>query len=60
MVAESVEETMRLENALRQVRSERAMVVLHYAPIRETVEGESFNSAARALRLTPVLIGILG
>lgn len=40
MVAESVEETMRLENALRQVRSERAMVVLHYAPIRETVEGE--------------------
>ncbi|KQZ49662.1 metallophosphoesterase [Rhizobium sp. Root149] len=40
MVAESVEETMRLENALRQVRSERAMVVLHYAPIPETVEGE--------------------
>jgi len=40
MVTESVEETMRLENALRQVRSERAMVVLHYAPIRETVEGE--------------------
>ncbi|MET3586524.1 Icc-related predicted phosphoesterase [Pseudorhizobium tarimense] len=40
MVAESVEETMRLENALRQVRSERAMVVLHYAPIVETVAGE--------------------
>lgn len=40
MVAESVEETMRLENALRQVRSQRAMVVLHYAPIAETVEGE--------------------
>ncbi|MFD1745688.1 metallophosphoesterase [Rhizobium helianthi] len=40
MVAESMEETMRLENALRQVRSERAMVVLHYAPIAETVEGE--------------------
>jgi Icc-related predicted phosphoesterase len=40
MVAESVEETMRLENALRQVRSERAMVVLHYAPIPETVAGE--------------------
>lgn len=40
MVAESVEETMRLENALRQVRSQRAMVVLHYAPIPETVEGE--------------------
>jgi Icc-related predicted phosphoesterase len=40
MVAESVEETMRLENALRQVKSERAMVVLHYAPIQQTVEGE--------------------
>jgi uncharacterized protein len=40
MVAESVEETMRLENALRQVRSERAMVILHYAPIQQTVEGE--------------------
>lgn len=40
MVAESVEETMRLENALRQVRSERAMVVLHYAPILDTVAGE--------------------
>jgi hypothetical protein len=40
MVAESVEETMRLENALRQVRSERAMVVLHYAPIPDTVVGE--------------------
>jgi Icc-related predicted phosphoesterase len=40
MVTESVEETMRLENALRQVRSERAMVILHYAPIRETVVGE--------------------
>lgn len=40
MVAESMEETMRLENALRQVRSERALVVLHYAPIAETVEGE--------------------
>ncbi|MGI2031285.1 metallophosphoesterase family protein [Rhizobium panacihumi] len=40
MVAESVEESMRLENALRQVRSHRAMVVLHYAPIAETVAGE--------------------
>lgn len=40
MVAESVEETMRLENALRQVKSERALVVLHYAPIQQTVEGE--------------------
>jgi Icc-related predicted phosphoesterase len=40
MVAESMNEAMRLENAMRQVRSERAVVVLHYAPVPETVEGE--------------------
>ncbi|GEP03542.1 metallophosphoesterase family protein [Methylobacterium oxalidis] len=40
IVAESVSETIRLENAMRQVRSERALVVLHYAPIPETVAGE--------------------
>ena len=40
MVAESVSEAMRLENALRQVASKRACVILHYAPIVETVEGE--------------------
>ncbi|CCM78124.1 metallophosphoesterase family protein [Rhizobium mesoamericanum] len=40
MVAESVDESMRLENAMRRVRSQRAMVVLHYAPVIDTVEGE--------------------
>jgi Icc-related predicted phosphoesterase len=40
MVAEGVNEAIRLENAMRQVRSERAMVVLHYAPIPETIAGE--------------------
>ncbi|MHA6645572.1 metallophosphoesterase family protein [Mesorhizobium sp. A623] len=40
MVAESVNEAMRLENAMRQVRSQRTLVVLHYAPITETIEGE--------------------
>lgn len=40
MVAESVNEAIRLENALRSVRTERALVVLHYAPIAETVVGE--------------------
>jgi hypothetical protein len=34
---------MRLENAMRAVRSERAVVVLHYAPILDTVEGEPLN-----------------
>ena len=40
MVAESVNEAIRLENAMRQVRTERVVVVLHYAPILETVTGE--------------------
>lgn len=40
MVAESVSEAMRLENAMRQVRAKRTLVVLHYAPIAETVAGE--------------------
>src|SRR5215203_4649739 len=40
MVSESMSEAMRLENAMRQVRTPRAVVVLHYAPIVETVEGE--------------------
>ncbi|MFJ5486958.1 metallophosphoesterase [Hansschlegelia beijingensis] len=40
IVAESLGEAMRLENAMRKVSSERALVVLHYAPIPETVAGE--------------------
>lgn len=39
-VAEAMDQAMRLENAMRTVKSERAMVVLHYAPIVETIEGE--------------------
>ena len=39
-VTEAVNEAMRLETAMRAVRNERAVVVLHYAPIAETVEGE--------------------
>ncbi|MES5481904.1 metallophosphoesterase [Bradyrhizobium sp. INPA03-11B] len=39
-VAEAVNEAMRLENVMRTVNSQRAVVVLHYAPIVETVEGE--------------------
>jgi Icc-related predicted phosphoesterase len=40
MVAEGVNEAIRLENAMRHVRSERALVILHYAPIPETIAGE--------------------
>jgi uncharacterized protein len=39
-VAEAMNEAMRLENIMRTVSSERAVVVLHYAPIAQTVEGE--------------------
>jgi Icc-related predicted phosphoesterase len=40
MVSESVDEAMRLENALRKVDTKRSVVVLHYAPIADTVMGE--------------------
>ena len=39
-VSETMSEAMRLENAMRTVKSPRSVVVLHYAPILETVEGE--------------------
>ncbi len=40
MVAESVSEAMRLETAMRKVRRGRTLVILHYAPITETIQGE--------------------
>jgi Icc-related predicted phosphoesterase len=40
MVAETVDEAMRLENALRKTSAQHSVVVLHYAPIAETVAGE--------------------
>jgi uncharacterized protein len=40
MVAESVSEAIRLENAMRQARTERTLAILHYSPIAETLEGE--------------------
>ncbi|MCT8992094.1 metallophosphoesterase [Chelativorans sp. SCAU2101] len=40
MVAESVNEAMKLENALRQLSAERVVAIVHYAPIEETVSGE--------------------
>lgn len=39
-VAETVNEAMRLENAMRRLPSGRVIVVLHYAPIAETVADE--------------------
>ncbi len=39
-VQEAVQETMKLENALQQLRTPRKLALLHYSPIRDTVEGE--------------------
>jgi Icc-related predicted phosphoesterase len=39
-VDESREEARKLENALRSLRTERVVAVLHYSPIPETVAGE--------------------
>lgn len=39
-VQAGLNEAMKLEKALSQLRAERRVVVTHYAPVRETVEGE--------------------
>lgn len=39
-VKEALDEALKLESALARLRTERRVAVLHYAPIRETVEGE--------------------
>jgi len=36
----TVQETLKLETALSQANADRNIALLHYAPIRETVEGE--------------------
>lgn len=39
-VQEAIDEAMKLESALARLRTESRIAVLHYAPIRETVENE--------------------
>lgn len=39
-VQEAVDEAMKLEAALARLRTQRRIAVMHYAPIRGTVEGE--------------------
>src|SRR3954462_6919450 len=39
-VQEAVDEALKLESALARLRTQRRVAVLHYAPIRATVEGE--------------------
>ena len=40
IVQEAIDEALKLESALSRLRTERRIAILHYAPIRETVEGE--------------------
>jgi Icc-related predicted phosphoesterase len=40
LVRESVDEALKLESALARLRTKSTIVVLHYAPIPDTVEGE--------------------
>ena len=39
-VRETIDEALKLESALAKLRTTQRVVVLHYSPIRETVEGE--------------------
>lgn len=39
-VQASVDENLKLESSLRMLRTERTVVVLHYSPVEQTVQGE--------------------
>jgi Icc-related predicted phosphoesterase len=39
-VQEALNEALKLENALRTIRTERSVAVLHYSPVEGTIEGE--------------------
>ena len=39
-VQASIDETMKLERALSMLRTEKTVIVTHYAPVSETVRGE--------------------
>ena len=39
-VRETVDEALKLESSLAKLRTSQRVVVLHYSPVRETVEGE--------------------
>ncbi|HSP34774.1 MAG TPA: metallophosphoesterase [Thermoanaerobaculia bacterium] len=41
LVHETIEEVLKLESALAKLRTPQKIVVLHYAPIQATVEGEA-------------------
>ena len=37
----SIDEALKLERAMSQLRTQKRVVVLHYSPIAETVQGEA-------------------
>jgi Icc-related predicted phosphoesterase len=39
-VQEAVQEALKLESALQRLRTEHRIVLMHYSPVRETVDGE--------------------
>ncbi len=39
-VQEAIDESLKLESALSRLRTERRVALMHYAPVRDTVEGE--------------------
>jgi len=39
-VQEAIDEALKLEAALQRLRTDRKIAIMHYSPIRETVEGE--------------------
>jgi Icc-related predicted phosphoesterase len=41
LVQSAIDETLKLERAMSQLRTERRVVVIHYAPVVDTVKGES-------------------
>ena len=51
-VHEAVEEALKLEAALARLRTRSRVAVLHYAPVRDTVDGERFSS--RVICRTPI------
>jgi Icc-related predicted phosphoesterase len=40
LVQQAIDESLKLESALSRLRTDRRVAVLHYAPIRETCDGE--------------------
>jgi Icc-related predicted phosphoesterase len=42
-VRETVDEALKLESALAKLRTSQRVALLHYSPIRETVEGEPYE-----------------